>query len=293
MNNEANKYAQQQADTFRNSLQYLIDQQNQQKLIDEQTATSRYQNLLTQINQQIDPINTQYKNDAQQAYINKMLGSKEIEANLSQMGLNTQGFGVTQQALNESSYGSNLNALKINRNETLQNLENQATNATGEYNTDLLSLSSDYSGRLSELMQAIESQVASKYDTTYDNYVKNQQYKDALKQQAEQNKLSWYNAYTSRKSVNNPALDRTTFDDILGTPRKTYNDADIVTANKSPKFLSSSTARQWFNSNVTETVIANKGIAIGNLKTLLQGAYNKNIINDSDVTKILATFGLL
>jgi hypothetical protein len=292
MNNEANKYAQQQADTFRNSLQYLIDQQNQQKLIDEQTATSRYQNLLTQINQQIDPINTQYKNDAQQAYINKMLGSKEIEANLSQMGLNTQGFGVTQQALNESSYGSNLNALKINRNETLQNLENQATNATGEYNTDLLSLSSDYSGRLSELMQAIESQVASKYDTTYDNYVKNQQYKDALKQQAEQNKLSWYNAYTSRKSVNNPALDRTTFDDILGTPRKTYNDADIVTANKSPKFLSSSTARQWFNSNVTETVIANKGIAIGNLKTLLQGAYNKNIINDSDVTKILATFGL-
>lgn len=288
MNDKANKYAQQQADTFRNSLQYLIDQQNQQKLIDEQTATSRYQNLLTQINQQIDPVNTRYKNDAQQAYINKMLGSKEIEANLSQMGLNTQGFGVTQQALNESSYGSNLNALKINRNETLQNLENQATNATGEYNTDLLSLSSDYSGRLSELMQAIESQVASKYDTTYNNYVKNQQYKDALKQQAEENKLARYNAYTSRKSVNNTTSDGTTFIDTSG---KKHKDTDIVTSNISP-FLSSSTAGQWFNSNVTKTVIANKGISIGNLKTLLQGAYNKNIINDSDVTNILATFGL-
>lgn len=288
MNNEANKYAQQQADTFRNSLQYLIDQQNQQKLIDEQTATSRYQNLLTQINQQIDPINTQYKNDAQQAYINKMLGSKEIEANLSQMGLNTQGFGVTQQALNESSYGSNLNALKINRNETLQNLENQATNATGEYNTDLLSLSSDYSGRLSELMQAIESQVASKYDTTYNNYVKNQQYKDALKQQAEANKLAWYNAHTSRKSVNKPVSGGTTFDDTSG---KTYKDTNVVTTNKSP-FLSSGNANKWLDANVSKRVIANKGITIGNLKALLQGAYNKNIINDSDVTKILATFGL-
>ena len=48
-----------------------------------------------------------------------MLAGKQLEQNLSQMGLNTQGFGVTQQMLNENSYGQTVGNLAMDRNTTL------------------------------------------------------------------------------------------------------------------------------------------------------------------------------
>ena len=48
--NEANKYAQSQADAFRETLQYLVDTQNEQKRLQEQLAATNYQNMLDKIN---------------------------------------------------------------------------------------------------------------------------------------------------------------------------------------------------------------------------------------------------
>lgn len=184
MNEEAKTYATTEADTFRNSLQYLIEQQNQQQLLTEQAASQRYQNLLNQINQQKQPIQQQYQIDAQQAYINKMLAQKQTESNLSRLGLNTQGFAIGQLAQNENAYASNLNALKINKNQMLQNIANQGVNATGEYNANMLDLGADNQRKLLELLQTIEAQVNNKYNNTYAAAVANQEYNDAMKQQA-------------------------------------------------------------------------------------------------------------
>lgn len=46
---------------------------------------------------------TQFASDSQAAYINKMLAGKQIGQNLSQLGLNTSGFGVGQQYINEAA----------------------------------------------------------------------------------------------------------------------------------------------------------------------------------------------
>ena len=45
---------------LKNSLQYLIEQQNQQKMLDQQALTQRYTNLVSQINQQKTPIQQRY-----------------------------------------------------------------------------------------------------------------------------------------------------------------------------------------------------------------------------------------
>lgn len=193
MYNNISSMAQSAADTFKNSLQYLVDAQNQQKLLDEQTATQRYQNLLTQINQQRDPINQQYAQDSQSAYINKMLAGKQVGQTLNQLGLNTQGFGVSQMLQNETAYGQNLNQLTLGKNQALQNLDNQSINATGDYNADMLALSSTYAGRLSDLQKYIGEQSLNKYNTVYSQLAEAKAYEDQLAQ------IAWENDYKNRQ----------------------------------------------------------------------------------------------
>ena len=147
MYNELKKQAQDAANTYAKTLQQLIDSQNQQKLLSEQAASQRYQNLINQINQQRQPIQQQFEADSQAAYINKMLAGKQINQTLNQLGLSTQGFGVSQQAANETAYGQNINQLLLGRNQAYQNLDNQITNVTGEYNASRSELDATYAQR--------------------------------------------------------------------------------------------------------------------------------------------------
>lgn len=203
--NEALNYAQQQADTFKNSLQYLIEQQNQQKMLDQQALTQRYTNLVNQINQQKTPIQERYSQDTQGAYVNKMLAGKQLEQSLSQMGLNTQGFGVTQQMMNENAYGQTLGDLAMNRNTQLQNLENQTANVYGQQQEDLLSLDATYANRLADINKYITESTQQKYNTEYARKLDEIRYQEQLKQQAADN------AY--RVKALKPYGGNTTFDD--------------------------------------------------------------------------------
>lgn len=187
MNEEALQHAKQESNTFKDSLQYLIDAQNQQRLTDEQSATKRYENLVNQINQQRTPVQEQYAANSQQAYINKMLGQKQLDSTLNNMGLNTQGFGVSQMMQNETAYGQNLNALQLDKSRAFRELDNQVTNVTGEHGANMLDLQSRHGDRKLNLMQAIEGQVQNKYNTEYDMFFSNQQYKDSLAQQTKDN----------------------------------------------------------------------------------------------------------
>jgi hypothetical protein len=184
MYDDIDKAAQESADTFKNSLQYLVDAQNQQRLLDQQAATQRYQNLLEQINQQRNPLQQQFATDTQAAYINKMLAGKQVNQNLSQLGLNTSGFGVGQQLQNETTYGQNVNQLILGRNQGLQNIANQEVNATGQYGAEQTQLESAYAGRLAELNKYITEATQNQYNTVYNQMTDAKKYQDSLAQLA-------------------------------------------------------------------------------------------------------------
>lgn len=293
--------AQTSANTFKDSLQYLVDAQNQQKLLDQQAVTQRYQNLLNQINQQKEPIQQQFAADSQAAYINKMLAGRQINQNLSQMGLSSTGFGIGQQALNETAYGQNLNQLMLQRNQSLLGLQNQAINAAGEYGVNQTQLESNYLGRATDLNKYIAEQTQNQYNNTYSQMLSAKQYQDQLAQ------LAWENQYKERQLAEQKRQadltyaastygfgDGTTTNDTTtdsNTAAVTNEDNKIVTANKSP-MLSSKTASNWLNENISKQVIANKGITVGTLKSALTNAFNKKILTEDDVRKILNTFGL-
>lgn len=192
MLNEATKYATNKADLFKQSLQYLVEQQNQQKLLDEQALSQRYTNLVNQVNQKRLPVQQQYEQDAQGAYVNKMMGGQEIQQNLSRLGLNSGGFGISQQAANNTSYGQNLNSLMLNRNNQMTGINNEVTNIEGQKLTDVLGLNASYSGRMGELNQYIGEATNSKYEQEYSTFMKNKEFEEQLKQQA------WDNDYKNR-----------------------------------------------------------------------------------------------
>lgn len=279
--------AQTQANTFKNSLQYLVDAQNQQKILDQQTAAQKYQNLLNQINQQRQPIQQQFASDSQSAYINKMLAGKQINQNLNQLGLNTQGFGISQQAANETAYGQNLNTLMLNRNQSIQNIDNQVTNAAGDYATEQASLDATYASRLNDLNKYIEEQTQTKYNTIYSQLSEAKKYEDQLKQ------LAWENDYKNRalKASSNSGGGSNNPWGNDHKPKPVDPNTVTVSSNYLPK-LSNTTASKWVNSNISSVVIKNKGITVGNLKKLLTNAYEKKILNDKDVAAVLKSFGL-
>lgn len=193
MYNDISKAAQDSANVFRNSLQYLVDAQNQQKLLDQQASSERYQNLLNQINQQREPLQTQFASDSQAAYINKMLAGKQLNQNLSQLGLGSGGFGISQQLQNETSYGQNINQLLINRNQALQAIDNQLVNATGDYNARQAELEASYAGKLNDLNKYIGEATQNKYNAVYSQMTAAKQYQDQLAQ------LAWENEYKNKQ----------------------------------------------------------------------------------------------
>ena len=156
--NEANKYAQSQADAFRETLQYLVDTQNEQKRLQEQLAATNYQNMLDKINANKYNLNATYEENARQAYVNKLLGAQDIGASMSRMGLSDSGFRATQDVLNNNQYSANLNKLALARAAGLEDIGNQEAAALGDYNASLLDIQGDANDRLLALNKYIEEQ---------------------------------------------------------------------------------------------------------------------------------------
>lgn len=200
--NEANKYAQSQADAFRETLQYLVDTQNEQKRLQEQLAATNYQNMLDKINANKYNLNATYEENARQAYVNKLLGAQEIGASMSRMGLSDSGFRATQDVLNNNQYSANLNKLALARAAGLEDIGNQEAAALGDYNASLLGIQGDANDRLLALNKYIEEQVQNKYDTEYSKFFANQQYQNQLAQQQWERNFAYSQLNNSNNSNN-------------------------------------------------------------------------------------------
>lgn len=191
MYDEINKKATAEADAFRNSLQYLIDEQNKQNQLSKKLAETNYQNTLNQINQSRVPIEQQYQENARQAYANKMLAGRQMSEDLTRLGLDTTGFGMTQRTSIENQYSSNLNSLATDRNAGLRELDLKALDLKGDYDKAMLQADINYSQRMADLNKYINQQVEAKYQDTYDRFYADYKYQQQLKQQAIENQMNW------------------------------------------------------------------------------------------------------
>lgn len=203
MYDEINKKATAEADAFRNSLQYLIDEQNKQNQLSKKLAETNYQNTLNQINQFRVPIEQQYQENARQAYANKMLAGRQMSEGLTRLGLDTTGFGMTQRTGIENQYSSNLNSLATDRDAGLRELDLKALDLKSDYDKAMLQADIDYSQRMADLNKYINQQVEAKYQDTYDRFYADYKYQQQLKQQAIKNQQNWYNTYNSRSGSAN------------------------------------------------------------------------------------------
>lgn len=180
-------YATNAQQDYENSLSYLLTGLDESKALDQQAAQTRYQNLITQIEQQLPGIQQRFERNARAAYINKQQNLQQIDNDLLALGVNTQGFGITQRLLNNVAYGQQYGDLVLDYNESLQNIENQKVNALGDLNADLADLDAAYAKDKLETQKYIAEQGRDVYNTTYNNYYNDLQYQDALKQQELEN----------------------------------------------------------------------------------------------------------
>lgn len=192
-NELATNYANQKKQEYEQSLGYLTEGLNKQQALDKTALQQRYDNLINQINQQITPVTEQYNKNAQAAYINKMLSNQALNTQLSQLGVDTQGFGVAQRLANETAYGQNLANLQASRDNSLRDIRNQATNAMGELTAEQTALDSKYAGLLNDINKYIQEKTLAYGENEYAKYLESLKYQDQLKQ------LAWEQAFKEKQ----------------------------------------------------------------------------------------------
>lgn len=183
----AKNFATGQREEYENSLAYLLDGLNESKEADQNAANARYENLLNKIRQQIPEIQNTFAKNAKAAYINKEQSLQQINADLSRLGVNTQGFGVTQRLLNMNAYGQAYGQLVSDLNDDLRDIANQETNALGDLNAELADIDASYTKDKLETEKYIKEQGENKYESEYEKYYNDLQYQDKLKQQELEN----------------------------------------------------------------------------------------------------------
>ena len=176
-------YAKNAQDAYEQSLSYLLTGLDEAKAADQEAANIRYNNLITKIRQQLPGIQEQFEKNAKAAYVNKQQNLQQIDADLSRLGVNTQGFGVTQRLLNESIYGQTYGQILSDYNTNLRDVANQEVNALGDLNANLADLDAAYAKDKLDTQKYIGEQGLNVYNTAYKNYYNDLQYQDELKQQ--------------------------------------------------------------------------------------------------------------
>ena len=188
--NASQNYANDARDKYEQSLSYLLTGLDEAKAADQEAANIRYNNLITKIRQQLPGIQEQFEKNAKAAYVNKQQNLQQIDADLSRLGVNTQGFGVTQRLLNESIYGQTYGQILSDYNTNLRDVANQEVNALGDLNADLADLDAAYAKDKLDTQKYIGEQGLNVYNTAYKNYYNDLQYQDELKQQKFENEMA-------------------------------------------------------------------------------------------------------
>lgn len=329
--NASQNYANDARDKYEQSLSYLLTGLDEAKAADQEAANIRYNNLITKIKQQLPGIQEQFEKNAKAAYINKQQNLQQIDADLSRLGVNTQGFGVTQRLLNESIYGQTYGQILSDYNNNLRDVANQETNALGDLNANLADLDAAYAKDKLDTQKYIGEQGLNVYNTAYKNYYNDLQYQDELKQQQFENEMAerklaeqlkqqaWENAFkekqyqdqlaqqqwerqmaekeyqlNSRKVEASIAQARAAAKAASSRSNEVKTTGKIVTGGKycqNRSAFSSNAAYDEYNKLIWQ-VIQDNGIDSGILKAYLDQGKSKGIFSSKDVKAIKSQFGI-
>lgn len=329
--NASQNYANDAKNKYEQSLSYLLTGLDEAKAADQEAANIRYNNLITKIRQQLPGIQEQFEKNAKAAYVNKQQNLQQIDADLSRLGVNTQGFGVTQRLLNESIYGQTYGQILSDYNNNLRDVANQETNALGDLNANLADLDAAYAKDKLETQKYIGEQGLNVYNTAYKNYYNDLQYQDELKQQQFENEMAerklaeqlkqqaWENAFkekqyqdqlaqqqwerqmaekeyqlNSRKVEASIAASKAAAAKAPSRSKEVKTTGKIVTGGKycqNRSAFSSNAAYDEYNKLIWQ-VIQDNGIDSGILKAYLDQGKSKGIFSSKDVKAIKSQFGI-
>ena len=325
--NASQNYANDARDKYEQSLSYLLTGLDEAKATDQEAANIRYNNLITQIRQQLPGIQEQFEKNAKAAYVNKQQNLQQIDADLSRLGVNTQGFGVTQRLLNESIYGQTYGQILSDYNNNLRDVANQETNALGDLNANLADLDAAYAKDKLDTQKYIGEQGLNVYNTAYKNYYNDLQYQDELKQQQYENEMAerklaeqlkqqaWENAFKEKQYQDQLAqqqwerqmaekeyqLNARKVEASIAASKAAKAKANevkttgkIVTGGKycqNRSAFSSNAAYDEYNKLIWQ-VIQDNGIDSGILKAYLDQGKSKGIFSSKDVKAIKSQFGI-
>lgn len=312
------------AQSYEESLSYLLDGLDEIKSADQNTADVRYQNLLTTIRQQLPEIQQEFETGAKAAYINKQKTEQELNADLSRLGVNTQGFGVTQRNQNEVAYGQNYNQLVMDKNKAVRGLANQEVNALGKLNEDLSTIDSDYAKNKLDTTKYIKESGREEFNKTYDRIYSDLQYEDTLDQRMIDNaradkqlknsekQVAIENAFRDKQYAD--ALAQRKFENDLAT--KQYNlsvansrkiniqtntpkqpvktdpkGSKLVNTNRSILLPSRNKKAQKEYDSMVESIMSS-GVSVNTLNTYLEQMSKDKIYTASDVAAIKKQFGI-
>ena len=325
--NASQNYANDAKNKYEQSLSYLLNGLDEAKAADQEAANIRYNNLITKIRQQLPGIQEQFEKNAKAAYVNKQQNLQQIDADLSRLGVNTQGFGVTQRLLNESIYGQTYGQILSDYNNNLRDVANQEVNALGDLNANLADLDAAYAKDKLDTQKYIGEQGLNVYNTAYKNYYNDLQYQDELKQQQYENEMAerklaeqlkqqaWENAFKEKQYQDQLAqqqwerqmaekeyqLNARKVEASIAASKAAKAKANevkttgkIVTGGKycqNRNAFSSNAAYDEYNKLIWQ-VIQDNGIDSGILKAYLDQGKSKGIFSSKDVKAIKSQFGI-
>lgn len=167
----ATEYANAQTANSGNDTQALLAQY--EKIAEQQrNALQQSKDLAAQqINAQRDDVMNAYNDNARQAYINKMLGQKSVEQQLSQARLNTSGLVGSAYANVENAYGNNLANLQRSRDDSINNINKQLNESNMQYAIQESKLLGDIENAKLELQKYGNELAYKKYQDALSNYM--------------------------------------------------------------------------------------------------------------------------
>lgn len=167
----ATAYANQQTANAKNDTQALLAQY--EKIAEQQKQALANQQALTtnQINAQRKDVMDAYNTNARQAYINSMLGKKNVEQELAQAGLNTSGLVASAYSNVENAYGNNLATLQANRDNAINDINEQLNDASIQYAIQENQLLANIEDAKLELEKYGNELAYQKYQDALNNYM--------------------------------------------------------------------------------------------------------------------------
>lgn len=214
----ANEYAKTASGGVKSDIDALLKQYESIAEMQKQGIQAQKEQTLNEYNLNKEKTEQDYHNNAKQAYINKMLASKNMKSELARAGLNTTGVVGTAYSNIENAYGNNLAGLQTARDNSIREIEHNIAKANLEYSKQENQLLSELEEAKIELQKYGNELANSRYQEALANYMafKNYEYQQeqdriAHEYQQERDKIAdeqWQKEYNLAKKAKSTSTSR-------------------------------------------------------------------------------------